>query len=266
MKTYAIKDDHDKGALFGYLLYYERSEAFVIELSPKVGRERFPLWFEAMAENIGLTIGSSWSEKWVSTRIIPSDRQNLGMILRDSGLKEYHVMKLLQISRGRCSQDDCYIEPVNEDRFPDWLRQRLGHRLRLAAALNGCRILAGFEDGRMVVLDVRKELSKHTKRVLTDPDYFKAVSVSPGGTAAIWPDGTELMSGRIYESGKALPVTVEDYLETAGELFVDSSRVKDILGTSRQYADRLLKEGTIPVTAASGRKLVLKNDIEKLKW
>ena len=39
-------------------------------------------------------------------RIVPTDRQNLGEILRDNGLKEYDEFELLMLATGRCAQDD----------------------------------------------------------------------------------------------------------------------------------------------------------------
>ena len=35
------------------------------------------------------TINAYWSRIWVQQRIVPSDRQNLGMIMRDNGLDFY---------------------------------------------------------------------------------------------------------------------------------------------------------------------------------
>ena len=50
---------------------------------------------------------------WVQQRIIPSDRQNLGRILKDNGLDSYDEFKLLTMTDGRCSQDYYYITAVS---------------------------------------------------------------------------------------------------------------------------------------------------------
>lgn len=38
-------------------------------------------------------------------RIAPTDRQNLGQILKDNGLDEYDEFQLLMLANGRCVQD-----------------------------------------------------------------------------------------------------------------------------------------------------------------
>ena len=70
------------------------------------------------------TIGAYWSKVWVQQRIIPSDRQNLGRILKDNGLDSYDEFKLLTMTDGRCSQDYYYITAVSEKNLPDFIKKK----------------------------------------------------------------------------------------------------------------------------------------------
>ncbi len=51
---------------------------------------------------------------WVRESVIPSGRQNIGSILKNAKLKQYNEMALLALSKGKCSQDNCYIEEIAE--------------------------------------------------------------------------------------------------------------------------------------------------------
>lgn len=51
------------------------------------------------------TVNAYWSKVWVQQRIAPTDRQNLGQILKDNGLDEYDEFQLLMLANGRCVQD-----------------------------------------------------------------------------------------------------------------------------------------------------------------
>lgn len=82
------------------------------------------------------------SRLWVELRIIPPDRQNLGMILRDNGLDEYDPFRLLILAGGRCAQDDCFIVKLKETQLPEPLRRHLQQTLvsiiPLPGLLSGC--------------------------------------------------------------------------------------------------------------------------------
>lgn len=57
-------------------------------------------------------VDSTWSMKWVQSRIVPSSRQNIGQILRANGMESYDEYKLLLKSQGRSCQDEFYIESL----------------------------------------------------------------------------------------------------------------------------------------------------------
>ena len=51
-------------------------------------------------------IDDKWSRLFVKERVVPPERQNIGMILREAGMSYYSEFPLLVYTQGRCSMDD----------------------------------------------------------------------------------------------------------------------------------------------------------------
>ena len=49
----------------------------------------------------------------------------IDQILKENGLKEYDVHRLLILADGRCAQDECFITPLRTGAFPQELSRRL---------------------------------------------------------------------------------------------------------------------------------------------
>ena len=47
-------------------------------------------------------------------RVVPPDRQNIGMIMREVGMTYYSEFPLLVYTSGRCAMDEFYIEEIEE--------------------------------------------------------------------------------------------------------------------------------------------------------
>ena len=90
MKIFAIRDEYDETEKdLAYLLYYEKERLFYIELPDDADPWETPLLLSSFAKRRVRTINAYWSKMWVQQRIVPTDRQNLGEILKDNGLEEY---------------------------------------------------------------------------------------------------------------------------------------------------------------------------------
>lgn len=51
-------------------------------------------------------IDDKWARRFVKERVVPPERQNIGMILREAGMSYYSEFPLLVYTQGRCSMDD----------------------------------------------------------------------------------------------------------------------------------------------------------------
>ena len=125
MKNYAIYDaDLDRKSPIGYLFYYEKSQNFIIELSDDLDEWEAPLLFQKQVREKNYTVSREYSLMWVKERVIPSGRQNIGSILKNHKLKEYSEMALLEVSKGKCSQDACNIQEIESDNISIDIKER----------------------------------------------------------------------------------------------------------------------------------------------
>ena len=148
MKIFAIRDAGDKDNRdIAYLFYYEKGGRFYVELPADADPWETPLILSSFLKRGERTVNSYWSRVWVQQRIVPADRQNIGQILRDNGLKEYDECRLLELSEGRCPQDNCYIAPVSEAELPAEFVMRFGRKVEDVIPLAGKNLLVFFRDG-----------------------------------------------------------------------------------------------------------------------
>ena len=84
-----------------------------------------PLLFQKFVREKQYTISREVSLMWGKERVIPSGRQNIGSILKNHKLSSYSEMAFLELSEGKCSQDNCYITEISEEEIPkDMIEKR----------------------------------------------------------------------------------------------------------------------------------------------
>lgn len=130
MKIFAIRDESAMEQKdLAYLFYYEAEKRFYIELPENAEPWETPLLLSSFVKKGEITMNSYWSKIWVQQRIVPTDRQNLGLILKENGLKEYDEFDLLMLAMGRCAQDDYYLVPMGESQLPGQIQKRFVRRI-----------------------------------------------------------------------------------------------------------------------------------------
>ena len=60
-------------------------------------------------------IDDKWARRFVKERVVPPDRQNIGMIMRQLHMKKYSEFPILEYTSGRCCMDDFYLEEMMND-------------------------------------------------------------------------------------------------------------------------------------------------------
>ena len=114
MKIYAIKDSrHKKRPAQSWLLYDEDNGSFSIRISETADKEDLPFMLTCLFEKGLLEVSGSWADSFVRSRIVPSERQNLGAILKANGLDVYDEYDMLMLNMGRCCMDDYYLEETD---------------------------------------------------------------------------------------------------------------------------------------------------------
>lgn len=115
MKHYAIKSDNiGKKRVLGILNYDEDKRTFTIDVPEDVSAKEAPFLLSLFIKRGQRHLDNEWSLKWVQSRIVPSSRQNIGQILRVNGMKRYDEYQILLKNQGRCCQDECYLEELDQ--------------------------------------------------------------------------------------------------------------------------------------------------------
>lgn len=112
MYRFAIKNGAYNGKIVGYLHYDEDIQEYMIEIPEDVKSFEAPMILADFIKRGQRKIGKEWSLRWVQQRVIPPERQNIGQILHENGMKFYSEFPFLLKNQGRSCQDECYIEQI----------------------------------------------------------------------------------------------------------------------------------------------------------
>ena len=262
MKICAIIDESLPGRpVLGYLFCYQNRQSFSIEISREIPEQELPLFLASFVKKEMYSVSMEWSLRWVQARIITTDRQNLGSILKNNGLKEYDEYRLLMIAQGRCAQDDCCVMPVETGDLPSWVHERLGKRVKRAVLQQKKRLLVSFEDSSVRLIPL-KELADGS-RLITDND----IQIQPGGCGISLFGNRNIASADLYKKGELLPLKDEDLLKLSDRVLIDTNEVCALLDCSRQQVDYLIHQGRLHPVRSSGRmRLYDRSEVQRLGW
>lgn len=270
MKVFAIRDEYDKtNKNLAYLIYYEKAKRFYIELPEDSDPWDVPIILSSFVKEGQYTVNSYWSKIWVQQRIVPSDRQNIGQILRDNGLKTYDEYELLMLSQGRCEQDDCFLIPLKETELPDDFKKRYAKKIEYVVPLESYKLIVFFRDGKTKVFTAKKQFEsiiKHNRRY-ADKTVFNQVKIMPGGYGLTWGSVINITDEQIYEAGKTIPLGIDDFTSFVQQAVVSSTEAADILNCSRQNIDDLIRRDKLhPIKIYGKNKLFLRDEILQREW
>lgn len=263
MRLFAIRDEtmpEDK--ILGYLVYYETSRSFYIELPDNADPWETPPVLSSFVDRGTYSIDSAWSRRWVRQRIIPQDRQNIGQILRDNGLKEYDEFSLLMLTMGRCEQDDCYLEEIPTDNIPELLLRRWQTKIVDIAPLAVPRLLVFFRNDITKVIDVQEVADSSCMPYLTNQERFSTVEVQPDGYGIYWNDQAMISHRDLFMHGMTMPITLSDLHHYIQDRVVSASEACAILDCSRQNIDDLMRRDKLhPIRTDAKYKLFSKAEV-----
>ena len=187
MRLFALKDATDRDqSVLAVLCHYEATGEYFIDMPPDADPWAVPLVLSSFAARGQWAIGASWSKRWVESRLVPQSRQNLGEVLRENGLDSYDTLRLLEMTDGRNSQDDCYLVPLRLPDCPDWYHERESARVVEAVALQGRRLLVAFRTGEVRLYEGEElaALCDGFPRLAQSPTVFGRVEGASAGAAS----------------------------------------------------------------------------------
>ncbi len=265
MRIFAIRDESiERDVILGYLIYYERPKAFYIELPGDADPWETPLLLSSFVKRGQYSVGSYWSRLWVQQRIVPQDRQNIGQVLKENGLKTYDEFQLLMLAMGRCAQDDCYLEEVSASALPALLSERWETKIEDVVPLQDARLLIFFRNGEVRIADVKAFSAAHPE---CEPytalaDRFNTVEVQPDGYGVMWNERAMISDRELHEHSAGIPLTLEDFTGFVRHRVVSASEACQLLDCSRQNIDDLMKRDKLhPIRKDAKYKLFLRSEI-----
>ena len=265
MKIYEIINEVDDYSI-GVLLYYEKERQFIIELNETLDRWKAPILLSSFVKKKIYTIPRDISFLWVKDRVVPSGRQNIDVILRNSKIKAYDEMKLLEVAEGRCAQDDFAIKKLSE--LPEFVKARITRNVIECSTLSEGRILVFFADGtvRKVSLSRFKDLDG-IDSVLNNEKLYRSCKVGTGGYYITFNDSIDIPASELYKSGEEIPLTLDDFKTFIQNNVLDTSESCSLLECSRQNIAYMVKQNQLtPVKEEVKGNIYLKGEVLKNTW
>lgn len=265
MKAYEIWDGENNRSI-GILQYYEKEKNYIIELQEDLDEWTAPLLFTSFVCRGIYTIPRQESFLWVKERVIPSGRQNIGDILSNHKIMEYDEQKILEISRGKCSQDSLYIKKI--DRLPAYVIERRKRNLVDCCMCAENEILCFFADDmvKKFSLEQIKNIDGIDK-VMKNQLLFESGKVGTGGYCLTFNESIDVAANLLYEMVEDLPLRKKDFEAFVEKNVWDTSETCKALDCTRQNVSYLLNKNELtPIKKDVKGNLYLKGAVLKQRW
>ena len=251
MKVCEIRDEYRRINI-GFLFYDEEKETCIVELNETLRLEDAPVFFDVFLRKKLYTVDPVWSKKYMESRVIPPERQNIRSVLKSIGLKEYQTFSLLMSGEGRCPQDDCSIRITGS--HPEWVHQRHLHKITTVTTLSGYRLFLTFVDGLTGIVPLGDYIKSHRQwnSYLARPEEFAHISMEMNGLVLAWEGGQRLVYDRLYAMAKETGLDTEDLKRIICDVTTDTSELCQRHSVSRQYVNRTLTKKHIPALKKCG--------------
>lgn len=114
MRRFAIKEENSRYPLWAILIYDEKADRYGVEIPENIDPDHLPAILGILARKGIYSVQDKWARRFVKERVVPPNRQNIGMIMRDVGMTYYSEFPLLVYTQGRCCMDEFYLEELLE--------------------------------------------------------------------------------------------------------------------------------------------------------
>lgn len=270
MRVFAIRDEEDFNRKdLAYLIYYEREKRFYIELPDDADPWETPLLLSTFLKKGEKTVNAYWSKLWVQQRIVPTDRQNLGQVLRENDLSEYDEFELLMLADGRCAQDSYYLASIDETVVAEQFRTRYEKKIEDVIPLQNNTLLVFFRNGKVRKCSVNDIVGNHRvfKPILSTNTIFKNVAIQTGGYGVCWGENAEITDETLYNAGTDVPLSMDDFVSFITNRVISTAEAAEMLNCSRQNINDLVLRGKLhPIKTEQKNRYFLKSEIQQRLW
>ena len=268
MRVFAIYDkDLERKEAIGYLYCYERSGSYVIELCEDINEWEAPILFQGLVKKGIYTVPKDISLLWVRERVIPSGRQNIGMILKNAKLKEYNERALLALADGKCSQDQCMVTEISEKEVPESIAKRMDSNVSECFLSEDGEIICLFRDNitSKIDLHVLAMENKKIQQLFKKKELLDSVRVGVGGYSVAFQDYVEIPKEILREKRWILPISATDFYRFVHNNIINSVNAYESMGCSKQNLSYLVKTKRIePVIYGLKENFYTKGSVQKI--
>ena len=94
------------------LTYDEDSEQYAVHIPESIDCNDLPAILSLLVKQGIRETDDKWARRFVTERVVPPDRQNIGTIMRQLHMKKYSEFPILEYTSGRCCMDDFYLKEI----------------------------------------------------------------------------------------------------------------------------------------------------------
>lgn len=126
----------------------------------------------------------------------------------------YSEYKLLIRAKGKCVQDNFYIERIPNNSLPDYIKNREGFRISTVIPIDDYNVLV-FLNNNTVKKICCKQFFKNNNQfeiLLRDKDFFNEVDDELGGFGIIWGNNLVILYSDLIDVGEILLLSEKDYI------------------------------------------------------
>lgn len=112
LKRFKIVNQSNPKEINAILIYNTETDKYTISIPRNISQSNLPAILKLLYNKGQFEIDDTWSRKFISERVVPADRQNIGKIMRKVGMKRYDEINFLEYNAGKSCMDDFYLEQL----------------------------------------------------------------------------------------------------------------------------------------------------------
>lgn len=113
LRIFEIRNDSlEPAEEYATLTYDEETEKYAVHIPESIDCNDLPAILSLLVKQGMREIDDKWARRFVTERVVPPDRQNIGTIMRQLHMKKYSEFPILEYTSGRCCMDDFYLKEI----------------------------------------------------------------------------------------------------------------------------------------------------------
>lgn len=113
LRIFEIRNDSlEPAEEYATLTYDEETEKYAVYIPESIDCNDLPAILSLLVKQGIREIDDKWARRFVTERVVPPDRQNIGTIMRQLHMKKYSEFPILEYTSGRCCMDDFYLKEI----------------------------------------------------------------------------------------------------------------------------------------------------------